>query len=117
MRKIHQNRCDEEEYDPFTEWTKHCNKTGAETPLEKEINDGISSLTQWVKRHSIPLAFVSSLLFFGSLQIADSSQRSNAKYTTLEVIQIQSLLTANNALVIGVGALSAWFCVRNTGGK
>lgn len=112
MRKIHQNRCDDT-YDPFTDWHKHCSKTGVKTPLEREISNGIFSFSIWVKKHSIPLALVSGLLFFGSLRIADSSHRNNAKYKTLELIQIESLLTAKNALVIGIGALSAWYCVRN----
>lgn len=111
MRKIHQGKFDDS-YDPFTEWHKHCSKTGSETPLEREISNSIFSFSVWIKNHSIPLALVSGLLFFGSLRIADSSQRDNTKFNTLEIIQIESLLVAKNALVIGVGALSTWYCVR-----
>lgn len=111
MKRVEQNKCNNS-YDPFIEWEKHCKHSGTRTPVEQDISNGIFSFSIWVKNHSIPLAFISGLLFFGSLRIADSSQRNNARLNTLEIIQIESLLTAKNALVIGVGALSAWYCVR-----
>lgn len=117
MKRIHQQRerdstQESDSSDPFTNWHSHCKKSGVETELEREISKGILGLNVWIKKHSIPLAVISGLLFFGSLRIADSSHRSNAKYNTLEIIQIESLLTAKNALVIGISALSAWYCVR-----
>lgn len=101
-------------YDPFEDYRQHCQRNGVETGLERELAKGIINFTHWVRKHSIPVAAVSALLFFGSLRIADSTKRDNPKYNTLEVIQIESVLSARNALLIGTGAIASWYCVRRT---
>jgi hypothetical protein len=114
MRRVEQSTDDNT--DPFSEWERYCKSNGVETPLEREVSKGIVSFGTWVKKHSIPVAIASTVLFFGSLRIADSTHRVNAKYSTLEVIQIESVLSARNALIVGVGALASWYAVRKVKG-
>lgn len=115
MKRVEQST-DDNCQDPFSEWQKYCKSNGVETPLEREVSKGIVSFGVWVRKHSIPVAIASTILFFGSLRIADSTQRPNAKYSTLEILQIESVLSARNALIVGVGALASWYAVRKIKG-
>ncbi len=111
MRRVQQNK-DDNYYDPFEQYHQHCQNNGIETELEREVAKGIINFSVWIGKYSLPIALVSALLFWGSLKIADSTKRDNPRYNTLEVIQIESVLSARNALLVGVGAIASWYCVR-----
>lgn len=92
------------QHDPFDDHGFFTNTEETEYQIEK--------LIRWVFSYTAPVMLVSVVLFFGSNTIAQNSQRPNARYTALEEIQIGSLFTARNSMILGCVSFFVWFQIK-----
>jgi hypothetical protein len=103
---------DVEYVDPAEDWERYARSQGLE--IENAVTEQVDNLRKWLLRKSLPLALIGGVFFWGSLQIAGASHRENAKSDTLENIQIGSLLSAQNGLIISILGLGIFYYLRKT---